>query len=67
MFGKIVTLLQIHHNDYAWESRKVDRSYYDNLVDEAVKTISEFGDFEWFVSDEPYEGSELQADNLLPF
>ena len=46
---------------------QIDRSYYDNLVDEAVKTISEFGDFEWFVSDEPYEGSELQADNLLPF
>lgn len=46
---------------------QIDRSYYDNLVDEAVKTISEFGDFEWFISDEPYEGSELQADNLLPF
>ena len=45
----------------------IDRSYYDRLVDEAVKAISEYGDFEWFVSDEPYEGSELQADNLLPF
>lgn len=32
----------------------IDRRYYDNLVDEAVKTISEFGDFEQFVSDEPY-------------
>ena len=29
----------------------IDRSYYDKLVDEAVETISKYGDFEWFVSD----------------
>jgi len=34
----------------------IDRSYYDSLVDEAVKSISEYGDFEWFVSDDPYIG-----------
>ena len=45
----------------------VDRSYYDRLVDEGVKAISEYGDFEWFVSDDPYEGSELQLNNILPF
>lgn len=28
----------------------VDISYYNKLVDEAVKTISEYGDFEWFIS-----------------
>ena len=32
----------------------IDRGYYDRQVDEAVKTISEYGDFEWFVSDDPY-------------
>jgi hypothetical protein len=32
----------------------IDRSYYDALVDAAVDTISQFGDFEWFVSDDPY-------------
>ena len=32
----------------------IDRGYYDNLVNEAVKTISQYGDFEWFVSDDPY-------------
>ena len=32
----------------------IDRSYYDSLVNEAVKTISEYGDFEWFASDDPY-------------
>lgn len=31
---------------------KIDRSYYNHLVDEAVETISEYGDFEMFVSDE---------------
>lgn len=31
----------------------VDHSYYKVLVDEAVETISQYGDFEWFVSDEP--------------
>lgn len=35
----------------------VDHSYYDKLVDEAVETISQYGDFEWFVSDEPYISS----------
>lgn len=28
----------------------IDRSYYDKLVDEAYEAISNYGDFEWFVS-----------------
>ena len=28
----------------------VDISYYDNLVNEAIETISTYGDYEWFVS-----------------
>lgn len=32
----------------------INRSYYDKMVDDAVKSISEYGDFEWFVSDDPY-------------
>lgn len=32
----------------------IDRSYYDKQVDDAVETISQYGDFEWFVSDDPY-------------
>ena len=32
----------------------IDRSYYDAMVDAAAHDISEFGDFEWFVSDDPY-------------
>lgn len=31
----------------------IDRKYYEKLVDDAVETISKFGDFEWFISSEP--------------
>ena len=34
----------------------IDRSYYDKLVDDAIDTISQYGDFEWFASDDPYIG-----------
>lgn len=30
----------------------IDKSYYDNLVNDAVDSISQFGDFEWFVSED---------------
>lgn len=30
----------------------IDRSYYNALVDTAVETISQYGDFEWFVSED---------------
>lgn len=32
----------------------IDRTYYNKLVDDAVEAIDKYGDFEWFVSDEPY-------------
>ena len=32
----------------------IDNSYYENLANEAVESISEYGDYEWFVSEEPY-------------
>lgn len=31
----------------------IDRSYYDKLVDDAVEAIAKYGDFEWFVADDP--------------
>lgn len=60
----------------------IDRSYYDKLVDEAVDTISKYGDFEWFVSDEdisvppfdvsdnsstPFNPDEPFVDEMVPF
>lgn len=32
----------------------IDYSYYDKLVNDAVDSISQYTDFEWFVSDEEY-------------
>ena len=29
----------------------IDRSYYQKLVDDAIKDIEKYGDFEWFVAD----------------
>lgn len=54
----------------------IDRSYYDAMVDTAVHDISQYGDFEWFVSEDPYvpddtppwngPGEPLE-DDTLPF
>lgn len=33
----------------------IDRSFYDNLVNKAIEAISDQGDYEWFVSDDPYD------------
>ncbi|MBS4930291.1 MAG: hypothetical protein KH020_03000 [Clostridiales bacterium] len=38
----------------------IDRSYYDKLVDDAVKELIAYGDFEWFVSDDPYIEPEFK-------
>ena len=44
----------------------IDRSYYDAMVDEAVHDISQYGDFEWFVSDDPYVQSN-PSDGIPPW
>jgi len=40
----------------------IDRSYFNELIDSAIKTISKFGDFESFISEEPYKGDCLNLD-----
>ena len=32
---------------------KIDRSYYDSLVDDAIDAISKYGSFDTFISDDP--------------
>ena len=44
----------------------IDRSYYNALVDAAVDTISQYGDFEWFVSDDPYISDDKPKDPYPP-
>lgn len=40
------------------KQKDIDHSFYTNLIDEAVDTISQYGDFEWFISDDPYVGND---------
>ena len=40
----------------------IDESFYRKLVDDAVTAISQYGDFEWFVSDDPYVSPEPSPD-----
>lgn len=42
----------------------IDRHYYDALVDAAVESISQYGDFEWFISSEPC--GELNVVSRVP-
>ena len=49
----------------------IDMEYYNELINAAIDTISEYGDFEWFVSDDPYispwQASEPPWDSVTPF
>lgn len=49
----------------------IDRTYYNNLVDKAVETISQYGDFELFVSNDDEDLSWLKVveddEEGLPF
>ena len=40
------------------KEQDVDRTYYDSLVSDAVAEIAKYGDFAWFVSDDPYIPAE---------
>ena len=44
----------------------IDKTYYTNLVDEAVKDISAYGNFESFVSEAPIPFIDIVSDEL-PF
>ena len=43
----------------------IDRTYYNRLVDDAIETISKYGDFEWFVSEK--ETVDFPLDEELPY
>lgn len=45
----------------------IDRSYYDAMVDDAIHDISEYGDFEWFASDDPYVPANPSDSNTPPW
>lgn len=47
------------------KEKDIDLDYYKKLVDDAIKDISKYGDFEWFTSDDPYISSI--KDSLVTF
>ena len=51
---------------YAFKEKRdaIDYSYYNKLVDDAVETISQFGDFELFVSDDPIPYNYMRLKEL---
>ncbi len=52
------------------KEKDIDLSYYNKMVDVAVETISQYGDFEMFVSDDdvaPWESPEEPWSGTTPF
>lgn len=48
---------------YLKKEDAIDRGYFRELVDDAVETINQYGDFEQFVSDEPLVSPWFKADD----
>ena len=56
--------------DLSNASELIDESYYISLVDDAIDTISQYGDFEMFVSDDPlapYMNIPQDSEDEIPF
>lgn len=61
--------------DYIWmESEMVkelgkedliDKSYYQSLVDKAIASMIAYGNYEWFVSDDPYVGPSFEEGEFM--
>ena len=39
------------------KEKDIDETYFLKMVSDAISHISEFGDYDWFVSDAPYDGT----------
>jgi hypothetical protein len=42
----------------------VDRTYYDHMVNDAVKALNQHGDVEWFTSEDSYD---IDNNGIFPF
>lgn len=43
----------------------IDKSFYESLVNDAIETISDKGDYEWFVSDDPYNPPPFKGGKII--
>ena len=39
------------------KEKDIDETYFLKMVSDAISHVSEFGDYDWFVSDAPYDGT----------
>ena len=44
----------------------IDRSFYDKLANDAIEAIANVGDYEWFVSDDPYDAPPFAGAKIPP-
>lgn len=44
----------------------IDKLFYESLINDAIDTISKYGDYEWFVSNDPYISKIPDFVNVLP-
>lgn len=49
-----------------WED-KIDRGYYDRLVNDAADAIAKYGDIEMFLSDDPYDVTDWPNIDIPPW
>ena len=48
------------------KEKSIDKRFYIEMADKAVDAINNYGDFDWFVSDEPYT-EDAKGVHILPF
>lgn len=52
--------LESEHVQKEHKEKDIDMSYYEELASEAIKGLVVYGDYEWFVSDDPYVSPEFK-------
>lgn len=52
--------------EHAGMRADIDETFYGSLVDTAIDTINGYGDFEWFVSDDPYVMAKQKGELTSP-
>jgi hypothetical protein len=43
----------------------LDKSYYDNIISEALESLALYCDTDWFRSDDPYIGCKFEAGHIM--
>jgi len=49
------------------KEKDIDPSYFEELVEAAIKTISKYGDFDWFAADDTDEETPIGFDDSPPW